>query len=110
HRVAPMREISIVLGAILGAKLLGEAQGRRRIIGATIMVLGVLCLTGCSVERPVYTPVYDRLLDLRIATPLPEPAFEPGEITDEAEIQYRAAFVFYRQKRWSYAAAAFSET
>ncbi|MBI2689035.1 MAG: EamA family transporter [Acidobacteria bacterium] len=110
HRVAPMREISIVLGAILGSKFLGERQGRRRIIGAAIMLLGVLCLTGCSVERPVYTPVYDRLLDLRVASPLPEPELTTGDTSDEAEIQYRAAFVFYRQKRWDYAAAAFSET
>ena len=110
HRVAPMREISIVLGAILGAKFLGERQGGRRLAGAVIMVIGVLLLTGCSpAERPVYQPVYDREIGLR--TPAAPPALElrTDDTNDEAEIQFRAAFVFYRQAKWHYAAAAFGE-
>ena len=109
HRVAPMREISIVLGAILGAKFLGERQGGRRLAGAIIMVLGVLCLTGCSADRPVYQPSYDRLLDLRIAIPPLPPELPAIDTEDEAEIQFRAAFVFYRKGRWDYAIPAFAE-
>ena len=109
HRVAPMREISIVLGAILGAKFLGERQGGRRLAGAIIMVLGVLCLTGCSVERPSYQPKFDRLLDLRVAVPPPAPVLSNEDTSDEAEIQFRAAFVFYRRARWEYAIPAFAE-
>ncbi len=109
HRVAPMREISIVLGALLGAKFLGERQPGRRLIGAAIMVLGVLFLTGCSVERPNFRPVYDRHLDLRITTPPPPPELHSGETEDEAEIQFRAAFAFYRRGRWDYAIPAFTE-
>ena len=39
--VAPMREIGILFGAILGHKLLAEGQTRKRIVGSLIMVLGV---------------------------------------------------------------------
>jgi drug/metabolite transporter (DMT)-like permease len=109
HRVAPMREISIVLGAILGAKFLGERQGGRRLAGAVIMVLGVLCLTGCSVERPAFRPTYDRWVDLKMAVPPPVPEFPEGEVSNEAEIQFRAAFVFYKKGRWDYAVPAFAE-
>lgn len=109
HRVAPLREISIVLGAVLGARFLGERQATRRIIGAVIMVIGVLCLTGCSVERPVYQPVYDRALTLRDIAPPPPPAMIDEPTNDEAEIQYRAAFVFYKKGRWNYAVPAFNE-
>jgi len=109
HRVAPMREISIVLGAILGAKFLGEKQGGRRLAGAIVMVLGVLCLAGCSTERPVFTPQVDRTVGLRSVTPPSVPAIRTGDTEDEAEIQFRAAFHFYRAKRWGYAVPAFAE-
>jgi drug/metabolite transporter (DMT)-like permease len=42
--VAPAREISILLGVILGARLLAEGQARRRVIAAGAMVLGVVAL------------------------------------------------------------------
>jgi drug/metabolite transporter (DMT)-like permease len=42
--VAPAREISIVFGTILGARLLGEANAARRIAGATAIVAGVFAL------------------------------------------------------------------
>lgn len=109
HRVAPLREIGIVLGAILGAVFLGERQPGRRLIGAAIMVLGVLCLTGCSAERPAYRPVFDRWVDLRVAVAPVTPELRDDDTNDEAEIQYRAAFVFYRKGRWAFAIPAFAE-
>jgi drug/metabolite transporter (DMT)-like permease len=42
--VAPAREVSIVLGAFLGAKLLKEADGRRRIWAALAVATGVIAL------------------------------------------------------------------
>lgn len=42
--VAPAREISILVGTAMGARLLGEADGRRRLAGACAMVLGVIGL------------------------------------------------------------------
>lgn len=39
--VAPMRELSMVFAALLGAKLLGEAHSGERLVGATLMALGV---------------------------------------------------------------------
>lgn len=42
--VAPAREISILLGVILGARLLSEGHARRRVIAAGAMVLGVAAL------------------------------------------------------------------
>lgn len=45
--VAPVRELSIVIGTALGAKLLGEGQGRIRVVAAAIVVIGVaLVVTG----------------------------------------------------------------
>jgi drug/metabolite transporter (DMT)-like permease len=44
HRIAPMRELSIVLGTVLGAKFLGERQPARRIAGACIIACGVMVL------------------------------------------------------------------
>ncbi|HEU0119965.1 MAG TPA: EamA family transporter [Bryobacteraceae bacterium] len=108
HRVAPLREISIVLGAILGARFLGEQQGRRRLAGALVMVAGVLFLTGCSAERPAFQPKYERGIDLRVAVPPALPAAPAGE-GDEAEIQFRAAQSFYRAGRWNFAIPALSE-
>lgn len=42
--VAPTREISILIGAILGARFLAEGQVRRRLLGAIGMVAGVALL------------------------------------------------------------------
>lgn len=42
--IAPAREISIVIGAFFGAKLLKETDSRRRLIAAAGMTLGILAL------------------------------------------------------------------
>lgn len=42
--VAPTREVSILLGTLLGARLLAEGDVRRRMVGAAGMVLGVTLL------------------------------------------------------------------
>lgn len=42
--VAPAREVSILIGAALGARLLAEGEGNRRLLAAAGMVLGVVCL------------------------------------------------------------------
>ena len=42
--VAPAREISILIGAILGARLLADGDARRRLIAAGAMVAGVVAL------------------------------------------------------------------
>lgn len=42
--VAPMRETSILIGALIGARILGEDDGRRRIWAAAAMALGVIAL------------------------------------------------------------------
>jgi drug/metabolite transporter (DMT)-like permease len=42
--VAPAREIGILFGAVLGARLLAEGHALRRGLGAAAMVLGVLAL------------------------------------------------------------------
>lgn len=43
-RVAPMREVSMLVAAFLGAKLLEEGQLRRRLGGAAMIAGGVACL------------------------------------------------------------------
>ncbi|MCZ7600055.1 MAG: hypothetical protein M5U09_23145 [Gammaproteobacteria bacterium] len=42
--VAPTREISILIGTMLGTRLLAEGQGRRRLAGAAAMLVGVVLL------------------------------------------------------------------
>jgi drug/metabolite transporter (DMT)-like permease len=42
--VAPAREVSIVFGAFIGAKVLKESDGRRRVGAAIAMALGVMAL------------------------------------------------------------------
>jgi drug/metabolite transporter (DMT)-like permease len=42
--VAPAREVSVLLGALLGTTLLGEGARRRRLTAAAAMVLGVVLL------------------------------------------------------------------
>ncbi len=43
-QLAPMREIGIVFGAILGIVVLKEAQGARRIVAAGLITIGVVVL------------------------------------------------------------------
>lgn len=42
--IAPAREISILFGVILGARLLAEGSARRRLAAAAVMVAGVIAL------------------------------------------------------------------
>jgi drug/metabolite transporter (DMT)-like permease len=42
--VAPAREISILIGAVMGARLLAENRSRRRLLAATGMVAGVIAI------------------------------------------------------------------
>lgn len=42
--VAPAREVSIVIGAALGARVLGEGDARRRLVAATGIVAGIVAL------------------------------------------------------------------
>ena len=43
--IAPAREVSILIGAILGARLLAEGHSRARITGACAMMLGLAALS-----------------------------------------------------------------
>jgi drug/metabolite transporter (DMT)-like permease len=43
--VAPAREVSVLIGALLGVGLLREANPRRRLAGATLIVAGIIALT-----------------------------------------------------------------
>jgi drug/metabolite transporter (DMT)-like permease len=42
--VAPMRELSVLIGVAFGSKLLGEGQSARRFFASAIMLLGILAL------------------------------------------------------------------
>ncbi|HEY3756847.1 MAG TPA: EamA family transporter [Opitutaceae bacterium] len=42
--VAPAREVSIVIGAFIGARVLKEAEGRRRLLAAGAMAAGIIAL------------------------------------------------------------------
>lgn len=42
--VAPMREIGVLFGVVMGSRLLGEGDARRRLSAAGGMVLGVACI------------------------------------------------------------------
>jgi uncharacterized membrane protein len=42
--VAPAREISILIGALMGAHLLRKATSKRRLIAASAMMGGIVCL------------------------------------------------------------------
>ena len=42
--VAPAREVSIVIGAYLGARVLNEEDSRRRLVAAAVMAMGVVAL------------------------------------------------------------------
>ena len=57
----------------------------------------------------MYQPVHDRFADLKHFPPPAKPDLAVDDTDDEAEIQFRAAFVFYDTARWTYAAAAFEE-
>lgn len=43
--VAPGREISVLLGTIMGARLLSEGNAKRRILAACVMLLGIVALS-----------------------------------------------------------------
>jgi uncharacterized membrane protein len=43
--VAPVREMSMIIGAYLGTKLLREGYGGRRMIGTALIAAGVAALT-----------------------------------------------------------------
>jgi len=42
--VAPTREVSILIGTVMGTRLLAEGEGNRRLVGAVGMVIGVVLL------------------------------------------------------------------
>jgi uncharacterized membrane protein len=42
--VAPAREVGILFGALLGARVLAEGDTTRRAIGASAMVVGIVAL------------------------------------------------------------------
>jgi uncharacterized membrane protein len=42
--IAPVREISILIGAVMGTLLLSEGDVQRRWLAAGVMVLGVVAL------------------------------------------------------------------
>ena len=42
--IAPARELSILLGAYLGGRVLGEAEGRRRLFASVAFAAGVIAL------------------------------------------------------------------
>lgn len=44
HFVAPVRELSIVIGVLLAGKLLAEENMHERLFGASLMVCGAMCL------------------------------------------------------------------
>ncbi len=43
--LAPLRQVSILIGAFMGVRLLSEAASTRRLIAAAVMVVGILALT-----------------------------------------------------------------
>jgi uncharacterized membrane protein len=42
--VAPAREVSMLVAAFFGARLLGEGSVRRRVMGAALIAAGVVAL------------------------------------------------------------------
>ena len=42
--IAPVREIGVLFGAILGIRLLAEEEARRRLIAAGMIVVGIIVL------------------------------------------------------------------
>ena len=42
--VAPIRELSILVGTVLGARFLSEREAKRRLFASGVMVLGVVLL------------------------------------------------------------------
>jgi drug/metabolite transporter (DMT)-like permease len=42
--VSPAREVSILIGTLMGARLLSEGEGKRRIFAAGLMVIGIAAL------------------------------------------------------------------
>lgn len=87
----------------------GRRTPRQPLTGVCVLAFSLVLLAGCTPQPPPYPPPVDRLLSLRVAIPpvAPEPRTE--DTGDEAEIQFRAALVFYRKKNWEYAIPAFAE-
>jgi drug/metabolite transporter (DMT)-like permease len=44
-RVAPLREMSMMIGAYFGIRFFGERHGRRRVVGSALIAMGVAGLT-----------------------------------------------------------------
>jgi len=42
--VAPGREASIVIASVLGTRVLGEGESRRRALAAGVILAGIACL------------------------------------------------------------------
>ena len=42
--VAPAREVSILIGAIMGARFLAEGDAKLRIAAAIVILIGLTCL------------------------------------------------------------------
>ena len=42
--IAPAREVSILIGSLMGVRLLGEGDARVRLLGAASMTLGLLLI------------------------------------------------------------------
>lgn len=73
-------------------------------------VAAIVCLLlACGEERPAYRVRMDPLADLKQMPTAPVPEVSAADTDDEAEIQFRAGIVFYKTRRWQYAAAAFAE-
>lgn len=43
--IAPVREIGVLFGVILGIRLLADEEARRRLIAAGMIVVGIIVLT-----------------------------------------------------------------
>lgn len=48
--VAALREVSVVFAAVIGARVLGEPMGRRRVLAATAVAIGIACLAAGRVS------------------------------------------------------------
>lgn len=53
--IAPAREISILIGTAMGARLLSEGNMKIRVIGASAMIIGLGALIFFKGERISYT-------------------------------------------------------
>lgn len=94
---------------ILIAGLGGYTGGLRAPIASLNLAL-LACLAACSTPAlEVEAPAADSFRELKWFQPPPLPELAATDTDDEAEIQFRAAYPFYRGGRWRYAAAALAE-